>query len=226
MIEKIEADGFTRRRRIALLAPVVLILTMCAAFLGFGAWLGFPLGYLVAFVPYWVGWCILFPWMIVDGLPGLLDLFRAGKRRFAQLGWKVQLALWWPIAFPLFFVFISRIGEANIPIILGSVVLGLVIGITEEILWRGVYVRLFPDNVGLNTIYPSVMFGLWHIAPQWVRTSTMPGGMASFVLYALVLGLSYAYYARKTGSIRWCAVSHCIHDALGLGAFVYSAWLM
>jgi membrane protease YdiL (CAAX protease family) len=69
------------------------------------------------------------------------------------------------------------------------------------------------------------MFGLWHVAPQSVRTSSLPGGVASFVLYATVLGLLYAYYARHTGSIRWCTVSHCIHDALGLGAFVYSAWL-
>jgi membrane protease YdiL (CAAX protease family) len=40
-----------------------------------------------------------------------------------------------------------------------SILLGVVVGVTEELLWRGVYVRLFPDNLWLNTIYPSVMFG-------------------------------------------------------------------
>jgi membrane protease YdiL (CAAX protease family) len=41
----------------------------------------------------------------------------------------------------------------------------VVIGITEEVLWRGVYVTLFADNVWLNTIYPSLAFGLWHLCP-------------------------------------------------------------
>ena len=226
LLKNTKVDRITTRQWIVLLAPVLLIVTMYAAFRGFDDWLGFPLGYLAAFVLYWAGWCILFPLMILDGLPGLLDLFRAGEPHFTQLGWKVQVALWWPIVFPLFFVFIPRIGEANLPTILGSVVLGLVIGVTEEILWRGVYVRLFPDNVWLNMVYPSLMFGLWHIAPQAARPSRMPGGMVSFVLYAVVLGLSYAYYARRTGSIRWCTVSHIIHDTLGLGALAYAVWLM
>lgn len=155
-----------------LAVPVVLIATMYAAFQGFDALFGFPLGYLMAFV------------------------------------------------------FIPKFADAYIPIIAVSILIGMVIGVTEELLWRGGYVRLFPEDIWLNTVYPSVMFGLWHIAPQSVQTSTLPGGAASFVLYALVLGLSYAYYARKTGSIRWCTVLYCIHDALGLGAFVYSAWLM
>ena len=47
----------------------------------------------------------------------------------------------------------------------------------------------------------------------------------SFTAYSVALGLSYAYCARQTGSIRWCTVSHCIHDALGLGAFAFSSWL-
>jgi len=217
---------FTERQWMILAAPVVLIATMYAAFQGFDALFGFPLGYLMAFIVYWVGWCIALPLFVLGGPGEVLDLFREGAPSFAELGWKTQALLWWPIIFPLAFVFIPRLSDANLTIILVSILIGLVIGVTEELLWRGVYVQLFPNNVWLNTIYPSAMFGLWHIAPQSVRTSTMPGGAASFVLYALVLGLSYAYSARKTGSIRWCTVSHCIHDALGLGAFVYSAWLM
>lgn len=217
-------NRFTGRQWAMIAAPIVLVLSMWAAFQGFVAWLGSPPGYLAAFIVYWIGWCIVVP-VVILGLRGVLDLFREGEVPFAQLGWKTQALLWWPIVFPLGFIFIPRVAEANAAIIAVSILLGVVIGVTEELLWRGVYVRLFPDDVWLNTVYPSVIFGLWHVAPQSVRTSTMPGGAASFVVYAVVLGLSYATYARKTGSIRWCTMSHCIHDALGLGAFVYSAWL-
>jgi hypothetical protein len=55
--------------------------------------------------------------------------------------------------------------------------------------------------------------------------SRYPGAALSFTAYSVALGLSYAYYARRTGSIQWCAASHCIHDALGLGALAYASWL-
>ena len=59
------------------------------------------------------------------------------------------------------------------------------------------------------------------LAPQLVRPNAQPGGMAAFLIYAFALGLTYAYYARKTGSIRWCTVSHVVHDSLGLGLRIY-----
>jgi membrane protease YdiL (CAAX protease family) len=54
----------------------------------------------------------------------------------------------------------------------------------------------------------------------------MPGGLYTFVGYAVLLGLAYAYYARKTGSIRWCTISHVFHDSLGLGALAYAVWFL
>lgn len=116
--------------------------------------------------------------------------------------------------------------SVGIVVLFLSVLIGIVIGITEEVLWRGVYIRLFPNNTWMNMIYPSLMFGIWHISPQSVKTSTMPGGIFSFIFYALLLGLAYAYCARKTGTIRWVTVSHVIHDSLGLGALAYAAWIL
>jgi membrane protease YdiL (CAAX protease family) len=54
----------------------------------------------------------------------------------------------------------------------------------------------------------------------------MPGGIYSFLFYALVLGLAYEYVARRTGSIRWTTLSHVVHDSLGLGALAYAIWLV
>jgi hypothetical protein len=78
--------------------------------------------------------------------------------------------------------------------------------------------------VGLGAVYPSLSFGVWHTAPLSVIPSRYPGGAFAFVACSTVLGLSYATVARRTRSIRWVAISHCIHDALGLGGFAYVAW--
>jgi uncharacterized protein len=216
--------AFSTRQRILLAAPLALIASMLAAYLGSDARLGYPLGYLAAFSLYWFGWCIFFPIMLLGGWRALIDLFRPFPA-FTRLDWKTHLLLWWPIIFPLFFAFLPRLHLVNVPILIGSLLLGIIIGITEEIFWRGLFIRFFPNRTWLNVIYPSLLFGLWHAAPLAVRPSTMPGGAYSFVFYAVILGVSYALAARRTQSIAWCTLAHIIHDVLGLGALAYAAWL-
>jgi membrane protease YdiL (CAAX protease family) len=211
----------------ALATPAVLVLSMYWAFQSFTEWLGHPLGYLAAFVLYWVGWCIILPAALLGGVRSLVALFRPGDIGFVQLGWKTQALLWWPLIAPLGVLLspLSPLSRANAAIVAVSVLLGIIIGVTEEILWRGVYARLFPQQLWLNTIYPTIGFALWHLAPLSVVSTRYPGAPYSFLLYCVLLGLSYAAYARKTGSIRWCTISHVIHDTLGMGALVYAVWL-
>lgn len=73
----------------------------------------------------------------------------------------------------------------------------------------------------LSVVYPSLGFALWHLCPLSVMPSRHPGGTLAFVTYSFVLGVSYAYAARRTRSIFWTTVSHCLHDTLGLGALAY-----
>jgi membrane protease YdiL (CAAX protease family) len=127
----------------------------------------------------------------------------------------------WPIVFPLVFAFIPRIARAGLAVLIVSAVLGIIIGITEEVLWRGVDVNLFGERVWLTSIYPAAAFGLWHLCPLSVLPSRYPGGVVSFAAYSMVLGLSYAYCARRARAIFWCAASHSVHDALGLGGCAY-----
>lgn len=216
----------SRRQWLALVVPPLLTLSMIPTFSGFVSWFGHPLGYLLAFVVYWAGWCLLVPAFLLGGWRNVLGLFRAEPRRGSRLSWKTSLLVLWPLPFPILFRFVPQLSEANLAILVVSLLIGVVIGVTEEVLWRGVYLRLFPESVRLNTLYPSVMFALWHLAPQAVHANPSPGGAASFVFYSLVLGLTYATHARKSGSIRGATLSHCIHDAFGLGAFMYAVWLI
>jgi len=212
------------RQALALAAPVLLIGSMTWAFLALKRLFGYPVGYLLAFVVYWVGWCTLLAAVLLGGPAKLAEVFRPAAP-LAALNWKTQVLLWLPISFPLFFVFIPGLRRANTRIIAVSVLLGVVIGVTEEVFWRGVYLRMFPGNAWLSLVYPSAMFALWHLAPLSVRPNRLPGGALAFVAYALLLGGSYALAASRTGSIASTTVSHVIHDSLGLGALPYAQWL-
>jgi len=212
-------------RRVAALAlPVVLLPSMLWVFRASCARLGHPLGYLLGFGVYWLFWCLLVPTILLGGWRLVCDLFRPFPRLCA-LSWPTQALLWWPVLFPLTFVFVRRVASAGPAILLVSIALGIVIGVTEEILWRGLFLRLFPRNLWLGLIYPSLMFALWHIAPQSVLPSRMAGGVTAFVAYAFLLGITYGAAARQTGSIAWPTIAHIVHDSLGLGGYVYAAWL-
>ena len=162
-LEATTRRSLTVKQKAMLAAPPVLVVAMYIAFQQLTAHLGFPLGYLVAFSLYWVVWCLALP-IVVLGPRRVVALFQPGDSRFAQLGIRIQSILWWPIVFPLSFAFLPRIAAASISVVLASVAVGVIIGVTEKLLWRGVYVTLFADNIWLNTIYPSVAFGLWHLA--------------------------------------------------------------
>nr|MDQ3970031.1 CPBP family intramembrane metalloprotease [Thermoproteota archaeon] len=133
----------------------------------------------------------------------------------------IQILIWLPIVFPFVFYFLPRIADANASVIIVSIIIGVVIGITEEILWRGVYIRKFPSSKFRGIIYPAIWFSIWHIAPQSVLPNQMPGGIAPFLFYALVLGLDWGLVTWRTDSIRWVVVVHCIHDTLGLSGFTF-----
>jgi membrane protease YdiL (CAAX protease family) len=208
----------------ALMTPVALSVSMYWTFRLLARQFGLPLGYLLGFVIYWLFWCLLVPTLILGSWQPIVEMFYPFPP-FNTLSWQTQLALWWPLIFPLFFVFVPRISKATVPILIASIVLGVVIGITEEILWRGLYARLFPDNLWLSMIYPSIWFGLWHLAPQSILANRNSGGAVSFVVYAIILGITYSISVQLTQSIAWATVSHIIHDTLGLGGFAYAAWL-
>lgn len=77
-------------------------------------------------------------------------------------------------------------------------------GFFEELLWRGVYLRLFPGSWGYGVVWPSVWFGLWHVVPVGSRH----GHVAPYVIGATLLGLYLAFIARRTNAIWWPIVAH------------------
>jgi uncharacterized protein len=212
------------RQAAALVAPLVLIPAMFWTYRAGQRRFGYPLGYLLAFVVYWVIWCVALPAALLGGWPGLAGLFQPFTPLRA-LGWQDQLLLAWPLLFPLLFVLLPRRRQVNGRVLAASLALGVVIGVTEEVLWRGVYARLFAGQMWFGLVYPTVLFAAWHLAPQSVVPNRLPGGSLSFVLYAAALGASYAVVTAHTGSIAWPTISHIIHDSLGLGGLAYAAWL-
>jgi membrane protease YdiL (CAAX protease family) len=208
-------------RTVLIMTPPVLLVTTYLAYNGFVALFGFQWGYFLGFLFKWVFWCLLIPLWLV-GSDGLRRMFRATHPPVWRPTWLGWLLLALPLIVAYGYAFPRALPHATVSIVLTSVVIALVNGTLEEVLWRGTYVQMFPGQAIWAWLYPSLGFALWHIAPQSVTGgAATPGGTAAFVVVAGVFGLCWGRVAFRTGSIRWTVVSHVLLDFAGLGALVY-----
>jgi uncharacterized protein len=210
-------------KRIALLvAPPLLLVTTYLAFQGFVALWGSQIGYFAGFLVYWVLWCLLFSlWILGKG--GLSGLFQRAMQLQGRHNRLLLLLLIWPPLLAATTVLPAKFAQITGLVLAGSAALAVVNATLEEVLWRGAYIHVFPDSKFWGWIYPSIGFALWHIVPLSVHNNSMPGGMASYLAGALVIGLSYGWVAWRTGSIRWTVMSHVVMNFLGMGATIYFA---
>jgi hypothetical protein len=210
----------TPRKITLLIAPVAILISMLFAFSLLTKLLGFKWGYFVAFVLYWLVWGLLFPHWIL-GVEGLKNIFRSVAAPLAQPALLYFVLLVLPPLLAGITAFRANVSKANLLVFLISAGLALVNGTLEEVLWRGTFITVFSDQLVLGYLYPALGFAVWHLAPQIVHRSSMPGGTVSFILGALFLGLCWGWVAWRTRSIRWTVISHVLTDFMGLGALVY-----
>jgi uncharacterized protein len=139
--------------------------------------LGKEKGYLIGFLFYWAVWCILLPLFIV-GWDCYFSLFVDKTPLLARPNW-LAAALWAFITLVSILMYGRDFLHASPTLILIAIPAATINGICEEILWRGLYVRMFPDNFWLAVFFPSIGFALWHLVPLSIFSD---GNKWSFVL--------------------------------------------
>ena len=211
---------FTRIQVALIAAPLALLPTTYVTFSVMGGLLGPKLGYLAGFLFYWICWCALLPLLTV-GPDGLRSMFKAVRPPFGKPGWLGFIFILLPVLASLASLSPIKLREATLPVLAVSVLFSLVNGTMEEVLWRGTYVTAFPESWLWGAIYPSIGFGLWHLSPQVIHPSGMPGGPLAFSVMAVFLGLPLGWVTKKTSSIRWVVVSHILLDLPGLAGFLF-----
>jgi membrane protease YdiL (CAAX protease family) len=194
--------------------PILLLLSTAFVFTTLARWLGNELGYVLGFAFYDLFWCITVP-LVLLGKDGFLSLFREERPLFRKENWLPILLVTVPIVVSFFSNFIPNVASTPLLVIMIGIPATTINGTCEEILWRGLYVRAFPSKVVLGLICPAIGFAVWHISPQLVFPEE--GNILVFVIFTLILGLSYGWTAYKSGSIRWTAVSHSLIGFLAFG---------
>lgn len=202
-----------RNQRLAIVAAPAALADMYPTFQLTGSVFGQSvdgrLGWAVGLAIYWLLWGALFPWCLL-GWTAIRTLVRPRKpQSFALL----------LVAIPAAIAAIGRIlfsdvayDPATTAALLLLILLLLIVtafgnGFFEELFWRGVYLRLFRGSWYSGVVWPSIWFGLWHLAPASLSADD---GAARLVIGAVILGLYLTFIARKTDSALWAIVGHTL----------------
>jgi hypothetical protein len=182
-------------------APCVT-LTMYPLYQALGAWLGPSAAWRTGFLFYWVIWCVGFP-VVTLGPRRILALF--GPAAMSPLRW---LLVTLPPAVALAG---SLLTGPQDPDPYAQITLAAINGTMEEVLWRGVFPATFPSSRWLAVVWPSIWFGIWHLAPGAL---SMPGRSWMLAAGAFALGLALGEAAHGSRSIRWTVASHVLSGVL------------
>ncbi|HVP59555.1 MAG TPA: CPBP family intramembrane glutamic endopeptidase [Myxococcaceae bacterium] len=188
----------TRQQRVALGAGPAVVLTMVPIYLALLRVLPREWAWMAGFLVYWSAWCVAFP-LVLLGPRRVAGMFRRPR-------WDAVAAVFAvvPVLVALLGRFVPH-GETPSPLppaLLAAT--SCVMGVLEEVLWRGVYLELFPASRLWGIAWPSLWYALWHVAPGLASPldgRVLVGGAA---LFGVVLG----FIAQRTRSIRWPVATH------------------
>ena len=189
----------------AIVAPLALLLVMYLIFRRLSTiykaeW---RIGWYLGLVIYWLIWGIAFPWWII-GKEGILELVQP-----QALTVKIFFLVLFPIILSALYKLVPnmRYEKPSTLIIILTFSTCFGNGIFEELLWRGVYLKLFPNNMIFGLIWPSIFFALWHYIPGSMNPD---GNVVGLIIGSGLMGFYLSFLARYTGTIWWTMIMHII----------------
>ncbi len=193
-----------RKQVIAIIFPLILIALMYPVFqLLSSAFNGSVIGWYLGLVTYWIIWGAVFPLWII-GMKDLRPIIRPQR-----LNIKVSVLISIPLILALLYKFITGMdyGKLSFWILILYISTSFGNGFFEEVLWRGVYMKLFPDNILFRIVWPSIWFALWHYAPGSVSPNANVLGL---IIGSGMFGFYLSFLAKKTGTIWWSIITHIL----------------
>jgi membrane protease YdiL (CAAX protease family) len=199
------------RRGAVLAAPAVVPASMAVLLHGLSRRLSPRAAYNVGFTSYWLVWCMGFPMWILGPRRAARLLIR-GQRPSAR----ETLLLLLPVAGAVTCELLPNRKKIDMPVALVMAATGVINGTGEELLWRGLFLEVFPNDPLRGLLWPLVGFSLWHLAPQMILPSRL--GRWPFLLGAALVGSASAFSAWRSGGLKNCLAPHVAIDSCGVTA--------
>lgn len=199
------------RRLVVLAAPAAVPVSMAGLFAALSRRLPPRTAYNVGFAVYWAGWCTAVPVAVLGPRRALRVLASGSRPTRAE-----AVALLFPVLGAVTTELLPRRHLVDRRVAVTMLASAAVNATAEELLWRGMFQEVFPEDALRGSLWPLAGFSLWHVAPQVVLPSRR--GRARFVVGAAVVGAASAAVSRRTRGLRWVLLPHIATDACGVTA--------
>lgn len=196
-----------KKQIIAFIIPPLLIAFMYPIFNTLaGTLVNDRIAWYLGLITYWLIWGLIFP-LIIIGKKNIVELIRP-KRLTINVVLPMSIILLGALATRLF---VPGVGYEKqsvwILLLLLSTCFGN--GFFEELLWRGVYYMLYPNNIFYRMIWPSVWFGIWHYVPVSINNNELTG-LIGMMIGPIMMGLVLSYMTKKTNTLWWSILAHTL----------------
>jgi len=191
------------KQKIAVVAPPILIGMMYPIFHLLSGVFEERIGWYLGLLLYWLVWGAAFPRLMIGG-EGIRNMIRPRKPSV-----KILLLVLFPLLMAALYKLIPGMEyekpSMGILLLLLSSCFGN--GFFEELLWRGLYLYLFPNSILYKMVWPSVWFALWHYVPGSVSSG---GNVLGLMIGSGLMGFYLSFLVHKTGTIWWAIVAHTL----------------
>ena len=196
-----------KKRKFAIILSPVLTLVMFGVYQGFAKIFGNNLGWYAGFAVYWPIFCVLIPLLLVG--PNQISK----RYRLIKINPLYLAVFLFPVFMTLIGGFFMTTSERDLIGLIIWIGMSVGNGVFEEILWRGVYPILFPNNKLFGFVWPAIWFSIWHFAPGSLSQNFSPIVLVSG---ALMLGGFLGWGAFKTKSLFWASTGHTLSGLIQL----------
>jgi membrane protease YdiL (CAAX protease family) len=200
-----------KSKRIAgIIAPPILWVGMLLTYQLYGSVFGREIGWYLGLFTYWMVCGLLFSSCLI-GIKRIKELSAPRKLRL-----KMIPVILFPVAMAFIFSLIPGIeySKVNLTGIICLIITTFGNGIFEEILWRGVYMELYPHNIFMRIGYSTFWYAIFHFTSGSLSSN---GNILGLVIGSAFFGIYLSLLAKWNNNIWWGILCHI------LGGFVVIA---
>lgn len=202
-----------------LLLSLLILPVTFAAFLLLPQVLGKTGGYLASFSIYWL-YCLLHGLQLKGGnLAGLYAWPSLTKQNVLLL-----FLCFVPVLGAFFAAFLPVFQHLHLTFYLLLTAAALVNGFVEEFYWRGAFISRFQQHFRLAFVFPTVLFGLWHISVYAAYGITYQGGFLPLVGGAFLMGCLWGYAAYKQQHVLAPTIAHILTNFFAFAGLLVENW--
>lgn len=215
-----------QKQRVLIWSAPVLCISMLLLMPFLTANMGKTAGYVTGFCIYWFLFCLPVSVYCSGGFLRLREIYRQKSNITARMKTIYYFIALIPCIATFFAVFKNIAPIAGLQVLILALVFGMINGTLEEMFWRGIFNKIFNDHLIWAYLYPSLFFGIWHIALFSAKGIVYQGGAGSLVGGSLFMGLLWGLAAYKTKSVKIVTAAHIITNFFAFTGLIYQNWFM